>query len=1581
MRHRILVIAGLAGALTAGSFGSTLALISRNPDGPGRGHSAFSGQGIRLSSPVLNNGTVFFLSQAPDLDADWPDPGLSWDAFEARSEGGVRFLNPTLQANYGQATGVAAGGSVVVEVRWDTPVAPAQEIVFRRNLLTGTAAEVGRHARIHALRVSDTGLHVALLVGDSDGGYEVLLNSLTVLPGTRTSVAVLSTPGDDPAVDVGGTGDMVVFQAQDRLVDGDTNGSTDIFLWRAGSLERVNKRFAEAEDGLGLQTAYPCEEPCLSADGAYVFFSSRDPDLVAGDANGTRDIFAVDLASGENTRVNIPLGGGETDGVSRAPACNRDGRFVAFRSNASNLPGSRRIGGTPIYQIYVADRLSGAIACLSVDSTGQGANSDCLDPDISPDGRYVTFASRATNLASVTTDGTYVQVFRVDRGEDFLNTPPVALPVHAVCQENTAADAGNSCPVPLAGEDLETAASALSFLLDSLPSTEAGELRDSDGNAVSVGATLAPERLPLVFVPETGFSGSTSFEYRAYDGIEYSLLSAQVDIVVGDFAAGILEVASRNASGQWGNGHSPEMGDLGDTIGISDDGRFIVYGSAATNLSAEGEDGIFLRDTARNRTTLVATVPSDYSFRYTAMAGSSAALAYAVGGDLVWRALSVDGVLSTTVSLASAAPEEISLTTDGETVLFATYRKLVEEDVDSDRDVYVWLPLADTVELISAGDGEHTFTGSCHSPALSASGGGFVVFGNGNSIWMFDRQRRTYHEIVDGGARTPRSPSLSRTGRFLSVQLGTTVQVRDTTSGAIVTEIPAPYHPGNVSANPLLSADGRYVYLTSSSTSLELAHPGLASPDGAYDQAFRVDLVDGRSSPLSYSGGNYAPGHAYRGALSRTGRHVAFIGFAGMISPAQNNVLHALLADLGPTDNGLPTPTLSEVQATEDTLAEDVALTYVDPENNDVLVELTGPPAHAAEFEVYGIAPGRSDVVFSYLPEANFHGADAVSYRVGDGHGWSAAQVVTIKVQPVDDPPELSPLTVSPIQEGAQFPQIVLSAYLTEVDGDAVAWSWERLTSLRQGGPDEGLSVRIVGAVAAITIPHENWFGTETLRFRATDAATAAGDPIDNGLSASMDVVFTVEPVDDPPMLSAIAVPPIDEGGVFPLVDLGAHLTEVDGDEISWSWEHVAPGSALGVSIDAAGRAAITLPDENWHGSETVRFVVADQGTDNALSAAVDVLFTVHAVDDAPVLAPINLAPIPEGGVFPSIDLARHLTEVDGDAVAWSATVVSGEGAAQEGNLLVSVDAAGTAVVSPPSSHWNGTRTVRFTATDQTAAELSGSVDVVATVEPVDDPPLLARIPDQTIGRETGFSPISLDLFLTEYDGDAVTWTWSAPEALTLEFLRETGTVVLRAPDPSWIGAETVTFTVTDQTATQRSASVQAVFERKHHTILSLEPGWNPICLPLVLTATSGQRLQEAVTGPLWYWDGLMYRPVTVGGGRLPGGSSLLPGRGLWALYIGDTGREELELLGDIPPTFDIQLVDGWNLVGATGAGTQLVLPNTDGAGQAFRPRTVWSWEAGSYAPLGSALLQRNRAYWIRPEPGTSPTVRLELGP
>jgi Ca2+-binding RTX toxin-like protein len=195
-------------------------------------------------------------------------------------------------------------------------------------------------------------------------------------------------------------------------VPGDTNNSTDIFV--RDLLTNTTTRVSVSSTG--NQGNRNSERSSLSADGRFVAFSSDANNLVPGDTNNSRDIFVRDLSTNTTTLVSVSSSGdGGNQDSPNIPFISADGRFVSFRSLATNLvPGDTN----NTQDTFVRDLSTNTTTRVSVSSTGNQGNDFSFYSSLSADGRRVVFSSDATNLVPGDTNNN-TDIFVVD----LTNTP------------------------------------------------------------------------------------------------------------------------------------------------------------------------------------------------------------------------------------------------------------------------------------------------------------------------------------------------------------------------------------------------------------------------------------------------------------------------------------------------------------------------------------------------------------------------------------------------------------------------------------------------------------------------------------------------------------------------------------------------------------------------------------------------------------------------------------------------------------------------------------------------------------------------------------------------------------------------------------------------------------------------------------------------------------------------------------------------------------------------------------------------------------------------------------------------------
>jgi Tol biopolymer transport system component len=145
-------------------------------------------------------------------------------------------------------------------------------------------------------------------------------------------------------------------------------------------------------------------QPSISSSGRYVAFYSDATNLPGNDS--VLDVFVHDRETGRTRLVSKTSGGTPANGASSQPSISSSGRYVAFVSSATNLPGNSAA------DVLVHDRKTGRTRLVSKTSGGTPANAQSFDPSISSSGRYVAFNSIAANLPG---DDSVFDVFVHDR--------------------------------------------------------------------------------------------------------------------------------------------------------------------------------------------------------------------------------------------------------------------------------------------------------------------------------------------------------------------------------------------------------------------------------------------------------------------------------------------------------------------------------------------------------------------------------------------------------------------------------------------------------------------------------------------------------------------------------------------------------------------------------------------------------------------------------------------------------------------------------------------------------------------------------------------------------------------------------------------------------------------------------------------------------------------------------------------------------------------------------------------------------------------------------------------------------------
>jgi Tol biopolymer transport system component len=541
-----------------------------------------------------------------------------------------------------------------------------------------------------------------------------------------------------PSIDAAGR--LVAFASNASNLVADTNSLLDVYMRDVefGAFTRVSIGLLGADPN-GLSRA-----PAISGDGGTVVFASDADNLVTGDSNGLRDIFAYDVGTTAITRVSVATGGVQATGGSGSddPAVSADGRFVVFQSSATNLV-SPDNNGT---YVFLRDRVGNTTTWVS-----DNGNGDHLSPRISDDGRFILYSSESDDLVTPDSNGFARDAFLWDR----------TTSMNAIVSVDSSSVQGNSDSGGFSG-GVAISADGTSVAFESA----ATNLVAGDANGIE-DIFIRDLTLTETVLGSTGQYGSqanaaTSFVAISADGRRAAYASTasnllpddtngQRDIFVANTRSRTLELVSVGPGGVLGNG--PSGGPA-----LSGDGTLVAFDSTANNLVAG--DG--------NNTSDV--------FVFDRLAGTTERVSVTSG--------------AVEANDMSFSP---SLSRDGRYVAFVSYANNLEPgDSNVARDVFLHDRQTGQTEAVSKIDGLQTL-GNDESGDMRFLGDGrfvsddgrFVAFdaiatdlvtGDGNLARdVFVRDRTTNKTILVSEATTggpgnqeSSAPAMTPDGRFVA---------------------------------------------------------------------------------------------------------------------------------------------------------------------------------------------------------------------------------------------------------------------------------------------------------------------------------------------------------------------------------------------------------------------------------------------------------------------------------------------------------------------------------------------------------------------------------------------------------------------------------------------------------------------------------------------------------------------------------------------------------------------------------------------------------------------------------------------
>ncbi|RMG94719.1 MAG: tandem-95 repeat protein [Chloroflexi bacterium] len=667
------------------------------------------------------------------------------------------------------------------------------------------------------------------------------------------------------------------------------------------------------------------------------------------------------------SRSNYKIQG---DAISVSPAISSDGRFVAYASDATNLVASDL---NAVRDVFVYDRSFETTERISMGVFGAEADGASNAPAISANGRYVAFSSGATNLVANDLN-TVRDVFVYDR----LTQLTTLISSGQAASDNPAINAD--------GHFIAYVSNGSVMLYDGKTSTAIGTgsqpAINADGHFIAyvsngsvklydgnVTTTIAAGSQPAISGDGNfiGYVNNTTGKIRIYDRL------------VG-------------TSSTLSAGHSPS---------INNDGRLVSFASPVSNLVAgdtNAVEDIFVHLRAATMKTDVWLVPQTA----TTLPNDTAVVD-------VWMDFSGDPTLGGGIDIGF----DNKLT-------FQTFSPNIDlgGDVAFDR-----RPNVNSVTLTLSGLGFGEFKGIAGPKRI-----GTLTFSTsatlGSSVLSVSNTASSLGAFYS--AKTLQSQTVKYTG--------TSINISSNHSPTAVADMATTAEDASTVVNVLVNdtdVDGDVLRIT-----------------GAGQGAHGTTQVIG-------TGIQYTPAANYNGADS----------FTYTISDGQGGTATATVSVTVTPVNDAPVAVADTATTAEDTPAVFRVLINDTDVDGDVLrITGAGQGTHGTT-QVIGTG-------IQYTPAANYNGADSFTYTISDGKGGTATATVSVTVTPVNDAP-VARMTLSKTTTQTNSPVVFDGNASSDIDGDTLTFAWSF---------GDGATSTLANATHAYTNP-----GTYTVALTVSD--------------------------------------------------------------------------------------------------------------------------------------------------------------------------------------------------------------------------------------------------------------------------------------------------------------------------------------------------------------------------------------------------------------------------------------------------------------------------------------------------------------
>ena len=327
----------------------------------------------------------------------------------------------------------------------------------------------------------------------------------------------------------------------------------------------------------------------------------------------------------------------------------------------------------------------------------------------------------------------------------------------------------------------------------------------------------------------------------------------------------------------------------------------------------------------------------------------------------------------------------------------------------------------------------------------------------------------------------------------------------------------------------------------------------------------------------------------------------------------QNGETDLIITASNPMRESVSDTILVAIQAINDAPVIDAISDTIINEDQEVVIPLSGSDVDGDELtfivepvENFNSYISGNGTLLNLVPDENWFGETQVVVNVLDGNGLTDSTAFNVIVLSVDDDPfQEGYLADLDFNEDFTDPwSINLNEVFIDIDG-------ELNFSTSIGNPDI-IGLDLVDGILSF-YPLQDAYGTTELTITASNMMRT---------SVSDNIIITVHPINDAPVLSAIPDLSTDEDQMAVISLIG---NDADGDSIYFS---VTSSENINSVITVGGDGVMLTPVQDWFGIGEVSVTLHDG---SGLTDSQTFGLIVNPVNDAPVIGLIDSLIVDEG--------------------------------------------------------------------------------------------------------------------------------------------------------------------------------------------------------------------------------------------------------------------------------------------------------------------------------------------------------------